>query len=180
MVARRQLEMLKAALPGLARVALLGDSGAAPTLFVSNERAAQTMGLQVSTVKVERVAAPDFDAAFEAAKREGAGAMLVLSTPVTTAHRKRIGELALKHRLPTLAPRDHADAGMLLSYGTSFLEATRRAASLTDRLLKGAKPADVPVESVARHELIVNLKTAREIGVTLPAAVVGAAAQVIQ
>ena len=69
---------------------------------------------------------------------------------------------------------------MLLSYGTSFLEATRRAASLTDRLLKGAKPADVPVESVARHELIVNLKTAREIGVTLPAAVVGAAAQVIQ
>ena len=178
--AARQLEMLKAALPGLTRVALLGDSGAAPTLFVSNERAAQTMGLQVSTVKVERVAAPDFDAAFEAAKREGAGAMLVLSTPVTTAHRRRIGELALKHRLPTLAPRDHADAAMLLSYGTSFAEATRLAASHVQRILMGSKPADLPVAVAARPELIVNLRTARELGVTLPAAVVSGAAQVIQ
>jgi putative ABC transport system substrate-binding protein len=177
--AQRQLETLRQALPGLTRIALLGDSGAAPTLYQSNEKAAQALGLQTVTVKVER-GKPDFEAALDTVEKDGAGALVVLSTPVTTPNRKRIAELAIRHRLPTLAPRDHADAGMLLSYGTSFNEATRRAASLTDRLLKGAKPADVPVETVARHELIVNQKTAREIGVALPAAVVGAAAQVIQ
>ena len=176
--AQRQLEALRQALPGLKRIALLSDTGAVPTLNQSNEKAAQALGLQTSTVKVDR-GNPDFEAAFETVKKDGAQALVVLSTPVTTANRKRIAELAIKHRLPTLAPRDHADAGMLLSYGTSFLDATRRAAALTDRLLKGAKPADVPVETVARHELIVNQKTAREIGVTLPAAVVGAAAQVV-
>jgi putative ABC transport system substrate-binding protein len=178
--ARRQLETLKIALPGVERIALLGDAGAVPTLFLSNEEAARALGLQSVTFKVERVANPDFEAAIAAAKQARAEALVVLSTPVTTGNRKRIAELAIRERMPTLAPRDHADAGMLFSYGTSFGEATRRAASHVDRILKGANPGELPVETVTRHELVVNMKTAQAIGVNVPEAVVSSAGQVMR
>src|SRR6185503_3059708 len=102
--------------------------------------AAQSLGLGTTSLKVERSPNPDFNAAFESAVKQSAGAVLVLSTPVTTPHRKRIAELAIKHRLPTLSPRDHADAGGLMSYGTGLSEAVRRTAGYVDRILKGAKP----------------------------------------
>ena len=179
--AGKQLEILKEAIPGLARVALLGDSGAAPAVFQANEDAARSHGLQMQVLKVERGAAtPDFDAAFEAASKGGAEAIVVLSTPVTSPHRRRIAEAALRYRLPILSPREHADAGGVMSYGTAFSEATRRTAIYVDGILKGTKLSDLPVETVRQHELVINLKAAREIGLTLPSTLLSRASQVIQ
>jgi putative ABC transport system substrate-binding protein len=178
--ARKQLETLKEAIPGLAHVALLGDAGAAPTLFQANDDAARALDLQTLILKVERVPNPDFEGAFEAAKKNGVGAVVVLSTPVTSPNRRRIAELAAKHRLPTLSPIDHSDAGGLISFGTSFSETTRRAAGYVDKILRGARPGDLPVETVMRYELIINLKTARELGVAFPPAMLSSANQVIQ
>ena len=177
--ARKQLEILKEAIPGLARVALLGDAAVRPALFQANEDAARALGLQTQALKV-RAPNPDFEGALEAVKKEGAGAVVVLDHPVTGPNRRRIAELAAKHRLPTLFPRDHADAGGLISYGTGLSEASRRTAAYVDKILKGAKPGDLPVETVTRHELIINLKTAREIGVTFPPAMLSNANQVVQ
>jgi len=178
--AAKQLELLKSVIPSLKRVAILGDGGAAPTLYEAVENAARSAGIETLALKVERVPNPDFDGAFQSAKANGAGAVVVLSTPVTTPNRKRIAELAVKHTLPTLSPRDHADAGGLLSYGTSFVEATKHSAAVVDRLLKGAKPADIPVERVSRPELIINLGAARSLGVTVPDATLTNASQVVQ
>jgi len=179
-LATKQLELLKSVLPDLTRVALLGDAGAAPSLFQAGETAARSLGLQTVVLKVERVPDPDFESAFDGARKDGAGAVMVLSTPVTSPHRKRIAELAIKHRLPTLSPRDHADAGGLISYGTSFVEATRHSATCADRILKGAKPADLPIERVRQHELVINLKAARDLGLTVPPSVLSSASQVVQ
>ena len=99
---------------------------------------------------------------------------------MTTRNRKQIAELAVKHTLPTLSPRDHSDAGGLLSFGTSFVEATKHSAAAVDKILRGAKPSDMPVESVSRHELIVNLGAARSLGITVPAALLTSATQVVQ
>jgi putative ABC transport system substrate-binding protein len=180
MFATKQLQLLKSAFPNLARVALLGDAGAAPSLFQAVEQAAQSLGLGTTSLKVERSPNPDFNAAFESAVKQSAGAVLVLSTPVTTPHRKRIAELAIKHRLPTLSPRDHADAGGLMSFGTSFVEATKHSAVYVGKILKGAKPSELPVERVSRHELVINLKAARELGITMPASVLSSANQVLE
>jgi putative ABC transport system substrate-binding protein len=178
--ARKQLEILKDVIPGLARVTLLGDAAATPALFHENEDAARALGLQTQTLKVARTPNPDFEGALEQAKNEGTGAVVVISTPVTTPHRRRIAELATKHRLPTLSPRDHADSGALISYGTGFSEPIRGAAVYVDKIFKGAKPGDLPVETARQHQLIINLKTAREIGVTVPPAILSRANQVIQ
>ncbi len=178
--ASKQLEILKEVIPGLALVALLGDTvGPPPALIQVFEDAARALGLQTRVLKVER-ANPDFEAVFEAAKKESVGAVVVSSTPVTSPNRKRIIELAIKHRLPTLSPRDHVDAGGLISYGTGLSEATRRTATYVDKILKGAKPSELPVETVRQHELIINLKTAREIGVSFPPAILSRANQVVQ
>jgi putative ABC transport system substrate-binding protein len=179
-LAAMQIELLMSVLPNLARVALLGDSGAAPSLFHTAERAAQSHGLETLTLKVERVPNPDFDVAFETARQKNVGAIIVLSTPVTTPNRKRIAELAGKHRLPTISPRDHADAGGLISYGTSFIEATRHSAAYVDRILRGATPAELPVETVRRPELVINLNAARELGVTVPQSVLERASDVVK
>ena len=125
-------------------------------------------------------AKPDFGAALDAAKAAGAQAVVVLSTPVTTPHRKAIAEAALQRKLPTLAPRDHADAAPLLSYGISFLEATRRAAGQVDRILGGAKVGDLPVEAAGKPELILNLHTAKALGMVMPPPIVGMATQRIE
>jgi putative tryptophan/tyrosine transport system substrate-binding protein len=178
--ARKQLEILKDVIPGLARVTLLGDAAATPALFHENEDAARALGLQTQTVKVARTPNPDFVGALEQAKNEGTGAVVVISTPVTTPNRRRIAELAIKHRLPTLSPRDHADSGALISYGTGFSEPIRGAAVYVDKIFEGAKPGDLPVGTARQHELIINLKTAREIGVTVPPAILRRANQVIQ
>ena len=178
--ARLQLEILKEALPGLRRVVILGDSGAAQTMFHTNEEAARMLGLEALVLKVDRGAAsPDFHGALAKAKQEGAGAVVVLSTPVTTPNRWRIAEAAITHSIAVLSPRGHADSGALMSFGTAFSEATRAAAAHVDKVLKGAKAGELPIVTVKRHELILNLKTARDIGLTLPPAVLRSANQVV-
>jgi ABC-type uncharacterized transport system substrate-binding protein len=178
--ARRQLELLKEVIPGLTRVALLGDAGAVPGVYQTLEDAARDHGLVARSFKVPRGLHPDFDEALEAAKKDSVDAVVVLSTPVTTPHRRQIAEAAAKHSLPTLSPRDHDDAGSLMCYGTSFAEATRRAAGYVDRILKGAKPGDLPVETVRQAELIINLRAARALGLTLPASVLSKATRVVE
>lgn len=178
--ATTQLALLKELLPGLTRVALLGDAGAAPPLFQSVEVAARATGLDAKTYKVERSASPDFQGALDAAKADGVGAVVVISTPVTTPHRKAIVAHASGHRLPTLSPRDHEDAAPLLSYGTTFTESTRRAAGYVGKILKGAKPGDLPVQTVSQPELIVNLATARTLGINVPANILEKATRVVR
>ena len=178
--AREQLALLKEVIPDLRRIAVLGDSGAVLTPFQINEEAAHALGLQSIILKVERGAAnPDFDGAFDNAKKAGARAVVVLSTPVTSPNRRRIAQAAIKYRIPTLSPRAHADAGGLISYGTSFSRGPVRAATYVDKILKGAKPGELPVETVKMHELVINLNAARELGLSLPPAVLSRATQVI-
>ena len=178
--ARRQLALLQEVIPGLTRVALLGDAGAAPGLYQTLEDAARDLGLVARSFKVVRGLNPDFDGALEAAKKERVDAVVVLSTPVTTPHRRQIAEAAAKHSLPTLPPRDHEDAGSLMCYGTSFAQLTRSAAGYVDRILQGAQPGDLPVETVRQPELIINRRAARALGLTLPASVLSKATRVVE
>lgn len=176
---RRQLELLKAAIPGVARVALLEEHDMLVDLVGASVDHARAIGLQAFPVRV-RGPNPDLEGAFETARRERADAVLILERPITVTHQRQIAELALKHRVPTLFEGSYADAGGLISYGASMVEANRRMAAYVDKILKGAKPGDLPVETLKRPELIINLKTAREIGVTIPPEVLKRADQIIQ
>jgi putative ABC transport system substrate-binding protein len=178
--ASRQLALLQEVIPGLTRVALLGDAGAAPGLSQTLEDAARDLGLVARTFTVARGLHPDFDGALAAAKQDSVDAVVVLSTPVTTPHRTQIAAAAATHRLPTLSPRDHDDAGSLLCYGTSFAALTRRAAGYVDRILTGAQPGDLPVETVRQPELIINRRAARALGLSLPASVLSKATRVVE
>ncbi len=166
-------------MPGLARVALLGDQALRDTLAKGHAEQARALGLQPQSLTIAG-ASPDLEAVFQAIRREHADALLVLDLPATVIHRKRIAELAAQQRLPTLFAGGLSDAGGLLSYGTRVTEAARRLAAYVDRIVKGAQPADLPFEVVVRPELIVNLKTAQEIGVTIPPEVLKRADRVIQ
>ena len=175
--ARKKLELLKEVVPGLARVALLGDQALRDTM--GHEEQARALGLQPQSLKIAG-ASPDLHGVFQAMERERADALLVLELPATVIHRKRIAELAAQQRLPTLFAAGSSDAGVLLSYGTRVTEAARRLAAYVDRITKGAQPADLPFAVVVRPELIVNLKTAQEIGVAIPPEVVKRADRIIQ
>jgi putative ABC transport system substrate-binding protein len=177
--ARKQLELLKEVLPGLRRVAVMGDAGVSEALISASEAQAGELGLQ--TVRHRFVAAsPELESVFASFHRTQVDALLVLEEPLLGVHAKRIAELASANRLPTMFAPSRVGAGGLLSYGTSQTESVRRMASYIDRILKGAKPAALPVETVTRYELIVNLKTARDIGVTVPASVLAKADRLIQ
>ena len=175
--ARKKLALLQEVVPGLARVALLGDQALRDTMGHAEQ--ARALGLQPQSLTIAG-ASPDLEAVFQAIRREHADALLVLELPATVMHRKRIAELAAQQRLPTLFAGGLSDAGGLLSYGTRVTEAARRLAAYVDRIVKGAQPADLPFEVVVRPELIVNLKTAQEIGVTIPPEVLKRADRVIQ
>ena len=175
---RKKLALLQDVVPGLARVALLGDQAVRDTKGHAEQ--ARALGLQPQSLTIAG-ASPDLEAVFQAIRREHADALLVLELPATVTHRKRIAELAAQQRLPTLFPLwGSSDAGGLLGYGTRVTEAARRLAAYVDRIVKGAKPGDLPFEVVVRPELIVNLKTAHEIGVTIPPEVLSRADRVIQ
>jgi len=176
---RKQLELLIEAFPGLKSVALLGDQGISEALMKANEEQARALGLQTQRHRVG-APAPDLDGAFAAMKREHAGALLALEEPVPVIYAKRIAALAADYRLPTMFSPLMADAGGLLAYGTSIKEGMRRMATYVDKVLKGAKPGDLPVEAVNRYELVVNLKKAHEIGVTIPPELVNQADRVMQ
>jgi putative ABC transport system substrate-binding protein len=123
----------------------------------------------------------ELDAAFAAIVQERAGGVLVLSTPLFIGGAGRLAELAMKHRLPTVfGPREHTEAGGLLSYGPDRADLYLRAAGYVDKILRGARPADLPVQQATKFEVVVNLKTAKAIGLTIPPALLLRADEVIE
>lgn len=175
----KRLELLKLVLPGARRVGVLAWPRAGAQVRAA-EGAARALGLQPHVVEVE--GSSQYDGALAALKRDGADALLMLSSSAFFGERQRIADLAIKHRLPLVAPfREVADAGGLMAYGPNVIELwEQRVPVYVDRLLKGAQPGDLPIELPTKYELIVNLKTAKALGLTMPPSFVLRADQVIE
>ena len=173
------LELLKATVPNLARVGVLADTSGPSTQFERMNAVASSLGL-----KLVRLGARDpagIDAAFTQAVRERVGGLIPLSSPVFAAHKRDIVSLAAKHRLPAMYEhRDFVDSGGLMSYGPNLDDVFRRAATYVDKILKGTKPADLPVEQPTKFELVINLKTAKALGLTIPQSLLLRADEIIQ
>lgn len=176
--AMMQLEFLKIVRPTLARVAILSDSDVSECLSNSNREAAQKMKLRPQIIRVKGPS-PNYEAAFSAMDHERAEALVVLEEPINAACRKRVAELASIRRLPTVFPREQVDAGGLIAYGTSLREAAKHMAIYADKILKGARPGELPIEAALRHELVINLKTARKLSLTIPLELIDRASQLI-
>jgi putative ABC transport system substrate-binding protein len=180
-ISGKQLELLKEIVPRLSRVAVLGTSnrpGNAEAIR-ETELAAGAFKLQLQHLDV--LGPKDIETAFRTASKGRADAVLVLGGPVILSHRTQIADLAAKNRLPAIYERaEFMDAGGLMSYGTSVTDLFRRAATYVDKILKGAKPADLPVEQPTKFEFIINLKTAKQIGLTIPPNVLARADRVIR
>jgi putative ABC transport system substrate-binding protein len=175
------LELLKEAVPTVSRVAVLWNPLTAPhkTMMKGTESAATTLRLTLHLVSAQR---PDeIDGAFAAISRARADGLIVMSDPMFVAHRVRIADLATRGGLPAIyGDAYHAEPGGLMSYGPNVADLFRRAAGYVDRILKGAKPADLPVERPSKFELVVNLKTAKALGVTIPPSLLVRADKVIE
>jgi putative ABC transport system substrate-binding protein len=174
----KRLQLLKEALPAISRVAALRT----PTNPFNNratEEAARTLGMQLRSIEV---ATPDeIPAGFEAAAAGGAEALVVLPGPMFWNQRARIVALAAKYRMPAIYPeREYADDGGFLFYGQSMSDVFRRQATYVDKILKGAKPGDLPIERPTRFELVINLKTAKALGLTVPQSLLARADEVIE
>ena len=177
----KQLELLRQALPVVSRIGVLWNpDNPWHRLAVKGVRSQeQSLGIHLQPVAVRGPA--DFDEAFRALTVNRAQALLVLADPITVVHRKGLAELAIKHRLPAMVSlRGGTETGNLMSYWADGRELSRRAASYVDRILKGAKPADLPIEQPTKYELLINLKTARALGLTLPPSLLARADQVIE
>jgi putative ABC transport system substrate-binding protein len=177
----KQLELLKEIVPTLARVAVLGSSNepAKPNTLKEIELAAGALGVQIQFLDVPEP--KDIETTFRSATKARADALVVLASAVFSDQRARVASLALSSRLPAIYFRqEFVEAGGLISYGTSFADLSRRAATYVDKILKGAKPADLPVEQPKKFELIINLKTAKQIGLTIPPNVLARADKVIR
>jgi putative ABC transport system substrate-binding protein len=147
-------------------------------MYTAVETATRQLGLAARFLKVAEVA--DFEPAFRTARAEGAGAIHVLPSPFFNAQRRLLIELAARYRLPAFYEfRDYVEDGGLMSYGPNIQEMFRSSASHVDRILKGARPGDLPIERPATFELVINLKTARALGLTIPPAVLARADQVL-
>lgn len=177
--ATTQLELLREVVPWLKRVAVLGDQGVSAALITAAQEQARALGLEPQPLRLAGPN-PDLDGAFATMKQQRADAVLVLEEPVLGVYAKQIAELTAKNRLPSLFAPSRVGAGGLLSYGTSQTEAIRHMTAYVDKILKGANPGILPVEKVTRYELIVNLKAARDIGITVPPEVIKRADRVIQ
>jgi putative ABC transport system substrate-binding protein len=169
--ARTQIGILRTAIPHLERVAILSDLGVSECMSTSNREAAQELGLRPQVIRVKGPS-PDYLEVFRTIERERAQALIILEEPINVSRRKEIAELALVRRLPTIFAREQADAGGLFAYGTSLREAARAMAPYVDKILKGAQPGELPIRGVLKHELVVNLQTARALGVMIPDALI--------
>lgn len=176
--ATTQLEFLKMVRPTLTRVAILSDAGVSECLSNSNREAARTLGLQPQIIRIKGPRA-DYEAAFSAMDQEAAQALVVLEEPINAACRAQIAELASVRRLPTVFAREQVDAGGLIAYGTSLREAAKHMAVYADKILKGARPGDLPIGNALRHELGINLRTARRLGLAVQLELLGKASHVI-
>jgi putative ABC transport system substrate-binding protein len=180
----KQLELLKEIIPRLFRVAVLvslTQSSLTRTQTLKEiEVAAGALGVKLQYLDVQSL--KDIEAAFRAARKSQADAVLwLVSGPIGGTHRPRIGELAVQSRLPAIYEQaEYVEAGGLISYGVSFTDLDRRAATYVDKILKGAKPADLPVEQPKKFEFVINLKAAKQIGLTIPPNVLARADKVIR
>jgi putative ABC transport system substrate-binding protein len=180
-LAGKRLDLMRTVAPRASRIAIVWDErNPGSRLAVDGtEAAAKTTGLTIHSVLVRNPAG--LEAAFATMVRSGAGALIIVQGPMFFSHRKRLAELAVKHRLPTvMGSREYVEAGGLAGYGPDELDLFRRAATFVDKILKGAKPADLPMEQPTKFELIINLKTAKALGLTISPSVLGRADEVIQ
>jgi putative tryptophan/tyrosine transport system substrate-binding protein len=177
----KRVELLKEAVPRVARVvALLNpDNPGTRATLEALDGAGRALGIQIQRVEYRNVG--ELDGAFRSAAAAGVNAVLVQDDPHALAGRSQIADFALRHRLPAVAGvPEHAEAGGLIAYGPNRIDLYRRAATFVDRILKGAKPADLPIEQPTKYDLIINLKTAKAIGLTIPQDMLRRADRVIQ
>jgi putative ABC transport system substrate-binding protein len=180
-ISGKQLELLKEIVSKLSRVAIGGDvtRPGIPQALREINVAADALGVQVQYLEVREP--KDIETAFRAASKEHADAVLVLGSPVLLSQRRQIADVAAKSRLPTIYPRpEFVEDGGLMSYGVSFTDLFRRAATYVDKILKGRKPAELPVEQPKKFDFIVSLKAAKQIGLTVPPNVLARADRVIK
>jgi putative tryptophan/tyrosine transport system substrate-binding protein len=178
----KRLELLKEVVPGISRVGVLWDTKAPGPIigFKAYEAAAPSLNIQLQSLEVQGPK-PDLESAFQAAAKARVNALITILTPVLGRSERRIAELATKNRLPSMFEASHyVEAGGLVSYAANDAESFRRAAVYVDKILKGAKPADLPVEQPTKFELVINLKTAKQIGMTIPPNVLARADKVIR
>ena len=171
---------MREVVPGLRRLAVIADVGNPFTVLELSEvqATARTLGLKVNTLEVRRV--QDIGPAFEAGK-DRADALYVCTDPLITTNQVHIGALALGTRLPTMSGfREFVDAGGLLSFGANLPDQFRRAAEYVDKTLRGAKPAEMPVEQPTKFDLVINLTTAKALGLTIPPSLLALADEVIE
>ena len=180
----KRLDLMKQMVPRLSRVAVFMSPyrdvpSVGEHLLRDTEIAATTLGVHVAVIRVEQVG--DLEGAFKTAIRNRAEAILILPNQFWGANAKRVGNLALRHRVPVVAQDPGlVEAGGLIAYGVDFPDLSRRAATYVDKILKGAKPADLPIEQPTKFELVINLKTAKALGLTIPPSLLARADQVIE
>jgi putative ABC transport system substrate-binding protein len=180
-IVAKQLELLKETVPKANRVAVLSNPANAYHQLAIRDMnvAARSLGVQLQILEARGPV--EFDGAFAAMSKQRAGALLVVSDVIFNNHQTRLVDLAARGRLPaSFGVRESVEAGGLMSYGTSFLDLHRRSAAYVDKILKGAKPADLPVEQPTKFELVINLRTAKALGLTIPATLLSRADEVIE
>jgi ABC-type uncharacterized transport system substrate-binding protein len=177
----KQLELLKETVPKIRRMAIISNAAnpIQPLAIRDLNVAARSLGVQLQLLRVR--GPNEFDSAFAAMTKERVGAFLVVADTMLVFHRTQLADLAARSRLPAAYSwREHVEAGGLMSYGPSLPDLFRRAATYVDKILKGAKPADLPVEQPTKFELVINLKTAKTLGLTIPQSVLLRADQIIE
>jgi ABC-type uncharacterized transport system substrate-binding protein len=180
-LAGKRLEILKELVPRASRVAVLWDldNHASALSLRDAESGAKSLGIVLQSVGVR--SPKDFDAAFSAMRQARAAAVILVASPAFMGDRQRLATLAVAHRLPMIVgSKEYAVAGGLMSYGTDYPDLFRRAAAYVDKILKGAKPGDLPVEQPTTFELVINLKTAKALGMTIPPSLLQRADEIIQ
>ena len=168
-ISSKYLELLIGVVPKLARAAVLVNPGNAPTVAALKAIQAAAPKANVTILSAEARTAKEIEAAFAAMARERAGGVIIVADPLFTQQRHQIAALQVKHRLPCITSfREYAEAGSLLSYGLNLEDHFRRAAIYVDKILKGAKPGDLPVEQPTKFEMVINMKSANALGLTIP------------
>ena len=180
-ISAKWLELLKEIAPGTTRVAVLRDAATSVGIgtFAAIQTAAPSLGMEVSPINVRDIG--EIERAVGAFARSSNSGLVVTGSPLAVLHRDLIVTLAARHRLPTVyANRLFVADGGLVSYGPDFIDQTRRAATYVDRILKGEKPADLPVQAPTKNELVINLKTAKAMELTVPSSLLARADEVIE
>ena len=175
----KRVQLLQEAVPRVSRLAIIWDPGIVHEVHGFKEAAARSLGIVLLSFEVKR--ADQLEAAFAGMARDGASGVFVFPNSITSTFGRRIADLALKHRLPSVAGvRELADAGVLLAYGPVRAENYRRAATFVHQVLNGARPGDLPIQQPTKFELVVNVKTAKALGLTLPQSLLARADQVVE